>query len=86
MNATHVKKLWKGKKLPFNNALVDGKRESEDGLRGSVAAQSGILGYPTTVLIDREGKVVGRFNARDRKEAIAQMEKLLGKKSRTQIT
>jgi len=80
MNAMHVKRLWKGKKLPFPNALVSGKREIEDGLRGQVATQYGVLGYPTTILIDREGKVVGRFRARDIKSATAEVEKLLAKK------
>jgi hypothetical protein len=81
MNAMHVKDLWKGKKLPFPNALVSGKRENEDGLRGRVAAQYGVLSYPTTVLIDREGMIVGKFHARDIKTATAEVEKLLaGKK------
>ncbi len=44
---------------------------------GGAAAQYGILGYPTTVLIDREGKVVGQFYARDEKSAVEQVQKLL---------
>jgi thiol-disulfide isomerase/thioredoxin len=81
MNSVHVKRLWKGKKLPFPNALVSGKRESDDGLLGQVATQYGVLGYPTTVLIDREGRIVGKFHARDIKAATAAVEKLLaGKK------
>ena len=43
--------------------------------------QYGVRGFPTTVLIDRDGKVVGRFNGVDAKAACAEIEKLLnGKK------
>ncbi len=79
MNATHVKDVWKGKKLPFPNALVSGKREGEGDDRrvGGTPRLYGIMGYPTTVLIDREGKVVGQFHARDIKAATAEVEKLL---------
>jgi thiol-disulfide isomerase/thioredoxin len=82
--ASIKKKLWKGKSLPFPVALTSGKRIDSgegDAVRGGAAAQYGILGYPTTILIDREGKVVGKFNARDAKKAVAEIEKLLsGKK------
>ncbi|HTU92745.1 MAG TPA: redoxin family protein [Gemmataceae bacterium] len=77
------KKLWKDKSLPFPVALTSGKRiESGDNqsIRGRAAAQYGILGYPTTILIDREGKVVGKFNASDAKKAVAEVEKLLNDK------
>jgi thiol-disulfide isomerase/thioredoxin len=77
MNSMHVKDVWKGKKLPFPNALVAGKRESEDGPRGALVKEYGVISYPTTVLIDREGKVVGKFHARDIKAATAEVEKLL---------
>ena len=83
MNSISVKELWKGKKLPFTNALVSGKREGEgeDRMRGGMAKLYGVLSYPTTVLIDREGKIVGKFHARDIKAATAEVEKLLaGKK------
>ena len=72
------KNLWQGKDLPFPVALttkdyIDGPQPTSR----STAAQYGILGYPTTILIDKEGKVVGRFEWRDEKEAIAEVEKLL---------
>jgi hypothetical protein len=35
------------------------------------------LSYPTTVLIDRESKVLGKFEAWDEKAAVAEIEKLL---------
>ncbi len=80
--AGYKKKLWGGKDLPFPVALVSGKPigEGDNKDRGEAARQYGIHAYPTTVLIDPEGKVVGRFNARDAKSAIAQIEKLLNDK------
>jgi len=40
------------------------------------------LSYPTAILMDREGKVVGDFSARDTKSATEQMEKLLNTAAR----
>jgi uncharacterized protein (TIGR03067 family) len=77
------KGLWEDKSLPFPVVLTSGKRiESGDNqsIRGGAAAQYGILGYPTTILIDREGKVLGKFHARDAKKAVAEVEKLLSDK------
>ena len=71
------KEVWKGKDLPFPVALTSGHRGDEGGGRGGTAARYGIRSYPSTILIDREGKVVGKFSARDTKAAIEQMEKLL---------
>jgi hypothetical protein len=77
----YKKELWKGKDLQFANALVSGKREGEEGKTGGTPARYGVQGWPTTILIDREGKVVGQFHARDIKDASAEVEKLLaGKK------
>ncbi|HEX3149099.1 MAG TPA: redoxin family protein [Gemmataceae bacterium] len=73
------KQLWKGRDLPFPIVLCSGKQVEVDGgelRRGGV--QYGIVGYPTTVLIDREGKVVGTFQARDVASAVKEMERLLG--------
>ena len=75
--AGYKKDVWKGKDLPFPVALTSGKRDGESGERGGLAAKYGICGYPSTILIDREGKVVGKFNAHEAKAAIEQMEKLL---------
>jgi uncharacterized protein (TIGR03067 family) len=76
------KKLWSGKDLPFPVALVSGKQigEGENKSRGEAAQVYGVESYPTTVLIDREGKVVGKFHARDAKSAVAEMEKLMDNK------
>ena len=81
-NAGYVQDAWKGKELPFPNALVSGARvgEGEDRGRGGVPKQYGVLSYPTTILIDPEGKVVGAFHARDIKAATAMIEKLLASK------
>lgn len=75
------KKLWKGRDLPFSVALCSGERVDHRGgeqRRGGI--QYGVLRYPTTILIDREGKVVGRFKARDAAEAVQAVEKLLAVK------
>ena len=72
------KDLWKGKALPFPSALASGARSGDEGKRGGPVAQYGVSSFPTTILIDREGKVVGQFHARDIKSASSEIEKLLG--------
>lgn len=74
--ARYKKDVWKDRDLPFPSALVNGKSQ-ESGARGKMADVYGIRGYPSTVLIDRDGKVVGKFHARDAKTAVAAMERLL---------
>jgi thiol-disulfide isomerase/thioredoxin len=77
------KKLWKGKDLPFPVALVSGKRVAKGGEKTYLGPveQYGVSAFPTTVLIDRAGKVVGQFHVHDSKSAMNQVEKLLkGKK------
>jgi thiol-disulfide isomerase/thioredoxin len=78
---THiVKDIWKGKELPFSNALVSGKEEGEGDqlLRVGTPSIYGILNYPTTILIDREGVIVGQFHAGDIDSATTKIEELLG--------
>lgn len=75
--AGYKKEVWKGKDLPFPSAITSGKRDDESGFLGGPAAAYGIRSFPSTILIDREGKVVGKFNARDAKTAIELLEKLL---------
>jgi uncharacterized protein (TIGR03067 family) len=72
-------KLWKGKDIPFPVALVSGKRESEseDAGRGTVANRYGVRGYPSTLIIDREGKLVGKLSTGDVKNASERIEYLL---------
>jgi cytochrome oxidase Cu insertion factor (SCO1/SenC/PrrC family) len=80
--ALHKKNIWKDKDIPFPVALVSGKEvvEGEHRARGRAAQQYGITGYPTTVLIDRDGKVMGPLNAAGFKEAAEKIEKLLNEK------
>ena len=68
--------VWKGKDFPFPVAIAAGMRDSGTE-RGKMPARYGVRSYPTTILIGRDGKVVGHFHARDAKAALAQMEKLL---------
>lgn len=70
------KDVWKGRDIPFPVALASGKLKENDA-RGALADLYGIRGYPSTVLIDRDGKVVGKFHARDAETAINQLKHLL---------
>ena len=61
-------KLWKGRDLPFPVALLQGHKvpyrpEMKQTARSQLAADYGVDGYPTGVLIDRHGRVVGEFSA-----------------------
>ncbi len=73
--AKYKEKLWGGRDLPFANALV-AARERAAGALGPVS-DYGINAFPTTILIDREGKVVSPIHFTDTKAAIGAMEKLL---------
>jgi len=60
------KNEWKGKDISFPVALAPVKRTSygtgvERKARTELSAEYGVIGYPTTVLIDQEGKVVGSY-------------------------
>ncbi len=76
------KRLWHGKDLPFPVALTSGKRiaDGDERRRTGAVDQYGVTGFPTTILIDKEGRVVGTFNATDLKAATAEVRKLLGLK------
>jgi thiol-disulfide isomerase/thioredoxin len=58
------REIWGGKDLPFLVALDGGGETPIEGkertARGATTAAYGIDSFPTQVLIDREGKVVGR--------------------------
>ena len=75
----YKKDIWKGRDIPFPVALTSGKLLENDE-RGGLAKTYGIRGYPSTILIDRAGKVVGNFRARDGQAAIGQLKKLLAEK------
>ncbi len=71
--------LWKGRDVPYPIALVTGKKTSygpevtSHEARCLLAAEYGIMFYPSLVLIDRQGRVVGEFHPTD----IELLEKLL---------
>jgi thiol-disulfide isomerase/thioredoxin len=77
------KELWKGRDLPFPVALVKGERTLiRDGVEhkahNSAVSDYDIVLYPTQVLIDRHGKVVGGFEPDE--EGTKLLEKLLSEK------
>jgi thiol-disulfide isomerase/thioredoxin len=59
------KALWDGKKIPYAIALDGGGRCKIEGTEltteGATTAAYGIQAFPTMVLIDKQGKVVGDF-------------------------
>ena len=76
------KNVWNGRDVPYPVGLASGKRVSfgtttETGKALSeTSAQYGVVSYPTMILIDRQGNVVGRFQP-NLPEHIAHLEKLL---------
>ncbi|HEY4261376.1 MAG TPA: TlpA disulfide reductase family protein [Schlesneria sp.] len=76
------KDVWDGQDVPYPVAIVAGKLTSygtaiETRKAASpVAALYGVTAYPTLILIDRQGNVVGHF-APNRAEHIEQLERLL---------
>jgi thiol-disulfide isomerase/thioredoxin len=76
------KDVWKGEDVPYPVALITGKPTSYNTAietrkaRSPIAALYGVTSYPTLILIDRQGRVVGRF-APHRDGDIALLEKLL---------
>ncbi len=71
---------WNGRNLPFLIALDGGGptriQYTSSIVDGATTAAYGITGYPTAMLIGRDGRVLDEFNARDPK-APENMEKLL---------
>lgn len=68
------RELWHGKAIPFPVALTIDRRDLKDPIPNEVY---GIDGFPTTLVIDRNGKLLGTFKAREEKAAVAEVEKLL---------
>jgi thiol-disulfide isomerase/thioredoxin len=77
------KELWKGRDLPFLVALDGGGELPVEGrhapVKGATTAAYGVQGWPTYVLIDRDGKVQGKI-ATHRPEDHARIEQALGLK------
>jgi uncharacterized protein (TIGR03067 family) len=71
--------IWKGRDIPFPVAICSGEDNHTDGN----PVRYGVPYYPTTIVIDRSGKVLGAarqqlpFDLNDEKEADAAIEKLL---------
>jgi thiol-disulfide isomerase/thioredoxin len=58
---------WSGRDVPFPIALVLGTQtpfgeETDQKAQGAAAAAFGVIHYPTRILIDRSGRVVGEFD------------------------
>lgn len=70
--------LWHGRDLPFSSALIYRDESDKDGL----TQQYGVISYPTTIWLDRDGKVGGEvsFNDVQPEAADEQVEKLLAGK------
>jgi beta-lactamase regulating signal transducer with metallopeptidase domain/uncharacterized GH25 family protein/thiol-disulfide isomerase/thioredoxin len=79
--------LWLGRDLPFIVALDGGGEIKIEGTelaaRGATTAAYGINSFPTTVLIDQEGKVLEGFNVGNLQEAKDKLEKLLAVRAKT---
>jgi len=79
-----AKGQWGGRELPFRRAIDSGRRTHIPGfpkrfiLRGHMQAMYGILAFPTSILIDKGGLVVGTFEVRNGPKWVAkQLEPLL---------
>ena len=63
------KTAWAGRDLPFPVALDGGGqirvRYSAVTTRGETTAEYGVTNFPTTILIGRDGSVMGSFDVRD---------------------
>jgi thiol-disulfide isomerase/thioredoxin len=74
--------IWMGRDIPYPVALDGGGPTAIEGtsdtVRGATTAAYGITAFPTAVLINPSGKVVGRFHAPSLDEKIAELEQLLG--------
>jgi len=74
---TNVKQqVWGGRDLPFRIALAGG---GGTGTRGRVIADYGITAFPTTLLIDREGKIAAMLSPHDVEASKKQIDELLEK-------
>ncbi|HEY4232980.1 MAG TPA: TlpA disulfide reductase family protein [Lacipirellulaceae bacterium] len=77
------KELWNGRDLPFPVALVKAAKtryaEVDTFAKSEAAADYGVTGYPTTILIDRDGNVVDIADEWvDSDEGMEKLAKLIG--------
>lgn len=74
------KEYWAGRDIPFAVALDGGGRTEIEGTdrtaRGATTAAYGIQAWPTMVLIDKNGKVLGRFHPSNQND-IERLESML---------
>jgi thiol-disulfide isomerase/thioredoxin len=78
-----VKNQWNGRKLPFP-VLLDGGGSTQipgsvHSVNGATTAAYGVTSFPTTIVVDRKGHVVGTLDVRDLKAAREQLDALLAK-------
>jgi thiol-disulfide isomerase/thioredoxin len=63
------KTIWKGRDLPFPIAMLTTRktmhRDSDRPARTQSSADYGVQGYPSRILIDPRGNVVGPFNPKE---------------------
>jgi thiol-disulfide isomerase/thioredoxin len=72
----HKDRNWNGRELPFLLALDGGGEQPLDGgitVRGATTAAYGITAFPTTILIDKRGRLQGRLRLHDVEEAKRQI-------------
>jgi thiol-disulfide isomerase/thioredoxin len=76
---------WTGRDVPFPVALCSSTETPHHGTtspaRSVAAADYGVVGYPTTILIDREGRVIGvsEVDAALHADGWEKMDRLLGR-------
>jgi len=74
-------KRWSGQQIPFAIALDGGGKTKIEGTersaRGATTAAYGIQGWPTSVLIDKNGNVVKKFHPSN-PDTIEELQDLLG--------
>ena len=62
------KTIWKGRDLPFPVAMLASRERPHSGsdrsARTQTSADYGVQGYPTQILIDPQGNVVGEFDSK----------------------
>jgi thiol-disulfide isomerase/thioredoxin len=75
--------IWKGRDLPFRVALAGGgpvQLNEFSMANGQAIADYGIVEFPTTLLIDREGKIVSRLDPNSHEKNLETIQKLLNEK------